>query len=404
MTKRVRVVAGFLLCVAIAAVGWFVFVAPSSTISATGGKHGGATASKGAVPVVAAPVQKGDIRVVLTGLGTVVPLATVTVKTQINGRLVEIDFKEGQMVKEGDPLAVIDPRPYELSLQQAEGQLTRDQALLADAQINLKRYQKLVAENSIAKQQLDTQKSLVQQYEGAVQTDMAQIGNAKLNLTYCHIVAPVSGRVGLRQVDLGNVVQTGDANGLVVITQMQPITVNFTLPEDNLALFHKKFNDGMTFDVLAFDRKQTTQLASGKLLAIDNQMDTSTGTIKLRAQFANEDESLYPNQFVNAQLVVDTLRDVTLVPSAAIQRGSQGTYVYLVNADNTVSVRNVKLGTVDGDRQMVEGGLAPGDAVVVDGADKLRDGAAITLPSAQNQGGDKAGDRPGEKTGKRKDK
>jgi membrane fusion protein, multidrug efflux system len=331
------------------------------------------------VSVVTAAVQQGDLPVTLNALGTVTPLATVTVKTQINGRLVGIGFQEGQIVKAGDFLAQIDPRPYQIALDQAQGQLTRDTALLHDAQIDLARYRTLAAQDSIPQQQLDTQEYLVRQYEGTVKSDEAMRDNARLNLEYCHIVAPVAGRVGLRQVDQGNYVQTSDPTGVVVITQLQPISVIFTLPEDNLPTIMKRLGTGATLPVTAYDRALTTKLATGSLMTVDNQIDTTTGTVRLRAQFDNRDNLLFPNQFVTALLLVETRNSATLVPSAAVQRGAPGTFVYVVNGERVVSLRPVKLGPTDGDRVAVESGVTAGEQVVVDGADKLKDGAKVTL-------------------------
>ena len=342
----------------------------------------GRFALSGPMVVVPEAARKGDIPIVLNALGTVTPLATVTVKTQISGQLTEIGFKEGQTVQQGDFLAQIDPRPYQLALNQAEGQLLKDQALLKNAQVDLARYRTLVAQDSLARQQLDTQASLVAQYQGVVRTDQAQVDNAKLNLQYCRITAPVTGRVGLRLVDQGNYVQVGEATGLVVITQMQPITVVFPLPEDNLPAIVKRMRTGAQLAVTAYDRTQTAKLATGVLSTIDNQIDSTTGTFKLKAQFANDDEGLFPNQFVNIQLLVDTLHDVTTIPTSAVQRGAPGTFVYLVKADDTVTVRPVKLGPSAGERVAVESGLAPGDKVVVDGADKLKEGAKIAVAGA----------------------
>ena len=331
------------------------------------------------MPVGIAKVQKGDMPVTLSELGTVTPLATVTVKTQINGQLTQIAFQEGQIVNKGDFLAQIDPRPYQVALEQAQGQLAKDQAALTNARLDLTRYRTLVAQNSIARQTLDTQVYTVQQDEGTVQADQAQIDTQKLNLAYCHIVAPVTGRVGLRQVDLGNYVQTSDANGIVVITQLQPISVVFTLPEDNLPAVLQRMHAGATLPVTAYDRTGTVKLGEGTLETLDNQIDTSTGTVRARAIFPNADETLFPNQFVNVQLLVNTLVGTDVVPASAIERGAPGTFVYVVKPDNTVAVQAVKLGPSDGQRQAVLSGLQPGQSVVTDGADRLKDGAKVTL-------------------------
>ena len=332
--------------------------------------------------VGAATIDAGDIRVVLSQLGTVTPLATVTVKTQINGQLTQIAFTEGQIVHQGDFLAQIDPRPYQVSLEQAEGTLAHDQALLAAAIVDLARYKRLVAQDSLASQTLDTQAALVRQDQGTVKTDQGLVDSAKLNLVYCHIISPVTGRVGLRQVDQGNYVQTTDTAGLVVITQLQPMSVVFTLSEDSLPPVAAAMHGGTKLPVAAFDRANTTQLAMGELLTLDNQVDTSTGTVKARAIFANEDESLFPNQFVNANLLVQTLRNAVRAPTAAIQRGAPGTYTYVIGADNKVAVRTVKLGPTDGGLVAITDGLKAGDRVVIDGADRLRDGQAVTVPAA----------------------
>ena len=361
--------------------------------------------SGGPMSVVTAPVQKGDMPVVLDALGTVTPLATVTVKTQISGHLVQIGFTEGQTVQKGDFLAEIDPRPYQIALEQAQAQLEKDQALLADAQIDLARYRKLVAQDSIAKQQADTQEYLVRQYTGTVAADQAQIDNAKLNLDYCHIVSPVAGRVGLRQVDEGNYVQPSDANGIVVITQMQPITVVFTLPEDDLPVVRKRLRAHATLSATAYDRSQTTELATGTLSTIDNEIDTGTGTVKLRAQFDNQDEALFPNQFVNVRLLVDELQNVALVPSAAIQRGAAGTFVYVVKPDDTVAVQPVGIGQSSADQVAITSGVSPGLQVVVDGADKLRDGAKVAVASASGSAQQASSTPPADKrTGRRRER
>ncbi|HEY3909547.1 MAG TPA: MdtA/MuxA family multidrug efflux RND transporter periplasmic adaptor subunit [Stellaceae bacterium] len=341
--------------------------------------RGGRAVSGGPVPVGTTTVQQGDMPVTLTGLGTVTPLATVTVKTQINGYLMSVAFQEGQRVKKGDFLAQIDPRPYQVALEQAEGQLGKDQALLNNARVDLQRYNTLVAQNSIARQTRDTQVSLVAQDQAAIVSDKAQLDAQKLNLTYCHIISPVTGRVGLRQVDAGNYVQTSDPNGIVVVTQLQPISAIFTLPEDNLPQVLQQWHAGASLQAVAYDRSNTIKLDTGKLDTIDNEIDTATGTVKLRAIFNNPNEILFPNQFVNVQLLVETLKGVDLVPSAAIQRGAPGTFVYLVKPNRTVAVQKVKLGPTDGERVVVMSGLQPGQMVVDDGADRLKDGAKVTI-------------------------
>ena len=375
-----RLLIGVILLVLLAVAGYEIyqhFIAPKP---AANGAQGGRNAAGPPQPVGAATIGTGDIRVMLSQLGTVTPLATVTVKTQINGQLVQIAFNEGQMVKQGDFLAQIDPRPYQVALEQAEGTLAHDQAVLKQNITDLARYKTLVAQDSIAKQTYDTQAALVLQTQGTIKTDQALIDTSRLNLVYCHIVSPVAGRVGLRQVDQGNYVQTSDANGLVVITQLQPISVVFTLPEDSLPAVVKAMHGPNKLTVTAFDRANTAQIAVGILDTLDNQVDTTTGTVKARAIFPNADEALFPNQFVNATLLVDTLHDAVRIPSAGIQRGAPGTYVYLINPDNTVSIHPIKLGPTDGDLSQVTDGLKAGDKIVVDGADRLRDGQRITIP------------------------
>jgi multidrug efflux system membrane fusion protein len=339
------------------------------------------------VSVVTAPVVQGDLPVTLNALGTVSPLATVTVKTQIAGRLVAIGFQEGQIVRVGDFLAEVDPRPYQIALDQAQGQLVRDTALLHNAQIDLTRYRTLAEQDSIPQQQADTQAYLVHQYDGTVKSDQAMVDNARLNLEYCHIVAPVSGRVGLRQVDQGNYVQTSDPGGIVVITQLQPISVIFTLPEDNVPAVMSRLGAAATLSVTAYDRALVTKLAEGKLRTVDNQIDTTTGMVRLRAEFDNRDNRLFPNQFVTTLLLVDTLKGATLVPSAAVQRGAPGTFVYVVDGERVVHLQPVKLGPTDGERVAVLSGATVGAQVVVDGADKLRDGAKVTLASDAGRAG-----------------
>lgn len=351
---------------------------------------GGRFAMAGPMPVVVASARSGDMPMTLIGLGTVTPLATVTVQSQISGQIMKIAFKEGQAVKAGDPLILIDPRPYQVSLEQAEGALARDKALLANARVDLDRYQTLFAQDSIAEQQLATQKALVAQDEGNVKTDQGQIDAAKLNLTYCHIVSPISGRVGLQQVTLGNYVTPAEPSGLVVVTQLQPITVVFTLPEDDIPQLLKRVQSGATLPVTAYDRTNTQVLATGTLQSVDSQIDTTTGTIKLKAIFPNTDQVLFPQQFVNIVLLLDTMHGATLIPQSGVQRGAPGTYVYVVNADQTVSVRKVTLGAGDPTNITITQGLTPGETVVVDGADKLKDGAKVLLRgagSATSQGG-----------------
>jgi multidrug efflux system membrane fusion protein len=356
--------------------------------------RGGRFAGAGAMPVAAAPAQKGDMPVTLNALGTVTPLATVTVKTQINGYLTEVAFREGQMVKKGDVLAQIDPRPYQVALEQAEATLAKDQALLRNAQLDLERYNTLVAQNSIARQTRDTQVSLVAQNQATIKADQAQIDVQKLNLTYCRIVSPVTGRVGLRQVDAGNYVQTSDPNGIVVVTQLQPISVIFTVAEDNLPAVMKRVRAGASLPVSAFDRTGTTELGTGTLETVDNQIDTTTGTVKLRAVFDNREEVLFPNQFVNVRLLVNTMQDTDIVPVSAIQRGAPGTFVYVVSPENTVTVAKVKLGPSDGQRIAILSGLQAGESVVVDGADRLRDGAKVTLAPIKPDGAAPGDQRP----------
>jgi len=383
---------------AAAAAGWWIYTRQPTPPPA---RQNAFTAT---MPVVAAGAVTGDIDITLNGLGTVTSLATVTIKSQISGQLVRVAYQEGQMINKGDLVAEIDSRPYELALAQAQGALERDQALLQAAELDLKRYQDLAKTNAIPRQQLDTQVSLVAQDKGLVISDKAQIDTQKLNIAYCHIVSPVTGRAGLRLVDPGNYVTANDASGIVVITQLKPISVIFTVAEDNLPQIVKRLRAGATLPVTAFDRSGTTKLATGTLKTLDNQIDTTTGTLKLRAEFANEDDGLFPNQFVNVRLLIDTLHDATVVPTSAIQRGAPGTFVYLVNADNTVAVRPVTLGPASAERVAIQTGLAPGDRVVVDGADKLRSGARVVVRGADGGaggGGAPGGNRPAQGDGGR---
>jgi multidrug efflux system membrane fusion protein len=353
------------------------------------------------VAVAVATVTTGDIQIRIPALGTVTTLANVTVRTQINGTLQKILFVEGQLVHEGDVIAQIDPRPYEAALQTARGNLRRDQALLADARLDLKRYEGLVKEDSIAVQQLDTQRALVDQYIGTIESDEGQVRTGEVNLMYTRIAAPATGRVGIRQVDQGNYVTPGDTNGIVVINQLQPISVIFNIPEDNVPALMKTLRQGASMAVEAYDRGNAVKLADGRLSTVDNEIDTTTGTVKLRALFDNADGSLFPNQFVNVQLLQDLLNDQLIMPNSAVRRGAPNgvvtTFVYLVNADHTVTVRPVTLGVVDGERVAVSAGLVAGDLVVTEGGDRLRDGAEVQLPAAAQgaqQGPAPAGEKP----------
>jgi membrane fusion protein, multidrug efflux system len=378
--KRLRTLLGIGLGLAVVAgAGWYI--SQTGTTSAPAARQG-RFAAGAATPVGIAAAAKGEIPVVVRALGTVTPLNTVNVKTQITGQLIKVAFTEGQMVKQGDLLAVVDPRPYDVALQQAIGTMQKDEALLKNAQTDLERYKKLVAQDSIARQQYDTQISLVRQYEAALVTDQAQVDAAKLNVTYTKILAPLTGRIGLRFVDQGNYVTMGDATSICVIIQVQPISVIFTIPEDSLPQVRQRLKAGAKLEVRVLDRAQKTELDVGKLDTHDNVIDTTTGMVKLRATFDNKDEALFPNQFVNVRLLVDTVNDATVVPVAAIQRGQPGTFVYLVQPDDTVKIQVVELGVTDGEKQQITSGLQVGDQVVIDGTDRLRDGAKIRRPGA----------------------
>ena len=374
-----------LVAVAVGLVAWYRPF--SATVHKNIGFHSGRGArSHNAAglppqPVAVSEVKNGTIPIELNALGTVTSLATVTVRPQISGQLTQIGFKEGQEVKKGDFLAQIDDRAYRATLDQLQGQLARDQALLADAKRILDRYLKLNSA-AVTQQQIDTQKATVQSQEGTVQSDQAQIDAAKVNIAYCHIVSPVDGRVGLRQVDVGNYVTPSDTNGIVVITQIHPISVIFSIPENDLSKVTDQIRAGQTLPVTLYGRDDQHKIATGTLQTVDNQIDTTTGTVKLRADFDNQDEALFPNQFVNVQLLVRTLSDIPVVSNAAIQHGAPGTYVYVVNADDTVSVRTIKTGASDANVTQVVSGLTLGDKVVVDGVDRLKEGAKVSIPAA----------------------
>ena len=343
------------------------------------------------VPVIVAAVRQGDMPVYLTGLGSVTAFNTVTVKSRVDGQLIKIAFREGQFVGQGDLLAEIDPRPFAVQLEQAQGQMARDVALLKDAKINLARNQQLLAKQLIAKQQVDDLAAAVGQYEGAIKVDQGLIDNARLQLTYCHITAPISGRVGLRLVDVGNMVHATDQTGLLVITQVQPIAVLFTIPEDNLPPILKKLQADERLPVEAYDRAGQTKIATGSLLTVDNQIDQSTGTTRLKAVLENQDNALFPNQFVNVRLLLDVRKGAVIAPVAAIQRGPQGTFVYVVKIDKTVEVRQITVGPTAGTDAVIEAGLSPAEMVVVDGVDKLRAGSTVQIKTADT---DTSGRRP----------
>jgi membrane fusion protein, multidrug efflux system len=371
---RIGLLAVFLVCIA----AYFFFT--NSGQAQPHRTQQGAAVARG-VPVVTAKAMTGEMNVYLTGLGTVTPLNTVTVKSRVDGQLMRVLFREGQIVQAGELLAEIDPRPFQVQLTQAEGQMAKDQAQLKNAQVDLERYQVLYRQDSVAKQQLDTQEALVRQDEGAVKVDQGQIDNARLQLAYCRITAPISGRVGLRLVDPGNMVHANDANGLVVITQIDPIAVIFAIPEDSLPQVQQQMRSGRQLPAEAYDRDLKHKLAAGSLMTIDNQIDQTTGTVKFKAGFSNKDGALFANQFVNARLLLDTVRNAVLVPSAAIQHGPQSSFVYVVKPDNTVEARNVEVQGSEGDQMAIARGLTAGDVVVIDGVDKLQPGAKVT-PSA----------------------
>jgi membrane fusion protein, multidrug efflux system len=389
------------LVIVAALVAWFWFGRAAEDPTKAGRGKGDASARP--IPVVAAPARKGNINVYIDALGTVTPRNTVVVHPRVDGQLMTVAFHEGQDVKAGDLLAQIDPRPFEVMLTQANGQMAHDQAQLKNAQLDLERYRTLLSQDSISKQQVDTQEALVRQYQGTIATDQGAIDNAKLQLTYARVTAPISGRVGLRQVDPGNIVHASDSNGLVVIAQVKPVTVIYPIPEDNVPRIVKRTLTGEEVAVDAYDRGGKNKLATGKLLTFDNQIDTTTGTVKLKAEFPNLDGALFPNQFVNVRMAVETRQDTTLVPTAGIQRGAPGTFVFLVRQDQTVSVTPVKLGAVEGETTEVLSGVEPGNLIVVDGSDKLREGAKIEIIDPAARAAQAAAPPKGARSGKSAD-
>lgn len=381
----------WLWLVVVAVIGAAVwYFSTRGTMAASSTSKGASPAGKrgsGAVPVVAAKARRGDIGVYITGLGSVTPLYTVTIKSRVDGQLMAIHYNEGNLVHEGDLLLEIDPRPYQVQLEIAEGQMVRDEANLANAHIDLERYQKLLAQEAIPEQQLATQKALVTQDEGIVKSDQGQIDTAKLNLVYAKITSPITGRVGLRLVDPGNIVHATDTNGLLVITQTDPISVIFTVAEDDLQVVLRKLAAGEHLRAEAWDRDDQLKIGSGTLATVDNQIDPTTGSLRLRANFENKSNLLFPNQFVNVRLLVQQKSGVTLVPTAVLQRNTNTTYVYLVKDDKTVTVRQVQVGTTEGSDTEITSGLNPGDILVMTGVDKLEEGSKVTVELANDQGG-----------------
>jgi multidrug efflux system membrane fusion protein len=379
-TGRIWIIVGVIAVVLLVSIVWAVMR------SSTPATHPGRGGAGGALPVGVAAVAKGDVDIKLNALGTVTPLATVTVRPQVSGQILRFNFQEGQMVKANELIAEIDPRPFRAAYDQALGAQNRDQATLANAEVDLKRDQSLYALKAVSQQVLDTQQALVRSTAATVKADKAAVEAADINLQFTKITSPVAGRVGLRQVDVGNLVQAGQASGVVVVTQLQPISVLFSLPEDNISDIMSRIRGGATLTAAAYDRGQTVKIADGKLATIDNVIDPTTGTVKLRAMFDNTNSELFPSQFVNIRLLVNTLHNQAFVPASAIERGSQGAYVYVVQKDNTVAMRAVTIGPQDGDHVAILKGLNAGEVVVTDGADRLSDGADVVVPKGTKAG------------------
>jgi len=383
--RQRRVWPWILILLVLCVVSYFIYTRVANSAGTKTGNPGDAAAR--GIPVAASPARRGAMRIYLDGLGSVMPLNTVTIRTRVDGQLMKVAFAEGQTVHEGDLLFEIDPRPFQVQLEQAEGQLAKDQALLKNARADLERYE--IAKEAVSRQQIDTAAANVAQYEGALKIDQAQIDSAKLQISYSRITSPLAGRIGLRMVDQGNIVHASDANGLAVITQLQPIAVLFSLSEDLIPRIMRKMTAGETLAVEAYDRELKIRLATGTLVAVDSQVDSTNAMVRFKAQFSNTDFALFPNQFVNARLLVDTLRDVILVPAAAVQRSPTSNFVYVIKPDNTVEMRNITVGPNEGDETVIESGLAAGETVVTDGVDKLQQGTKVNV-----SGGGKGTTRP----------